>query len=300
MSPVVIGRRHTRRRPAHLHRARKRHGDRSHVFVARHETRHAQILDGAGHGARDGATVDRDGMALAVEHTGNGIDLLIGTHGDIRAELDGGTGLDRLGHVGRIAHDENLACTSGLYGIGFLWLRRRSIRRRSAHLSRLDCRIGAVRILAGLPLCRLLGLIGRIGSGTGIGSPLFGIACCGNLIGHHGGTRTHLLGKCSHSGARAGKDKRHEHHEEFPRNSSDVIEHPFPLFSRKILSQQKNEASHVKGKRNAAGRPHQTVRSNVPTRQVGHKEYGITSSPVHRNPAVPKRPSTREDCGQVI
>ena len=48
-------------------------------------------------------------MALTVKHAGNGFNLLVVRHRDIRTEFNGGTGLNGRGYVGRAVDDNRLA-----------------------------------------------------------------------------------------------------------------------------------------------------------------------------------------------
>ena len=203
-------------------------------------------------------------MALAIQGAVNGLDLLISAHRNIRAELDGRTRLNGLRHIGRIVDDHRLARVHYL-GERTCFFDLCS-RYRFLGRNRLHGNTGAFLLLRAAAICHAGFSVGR--RLIFIRPALPSIARRGDLIGRRGYARAHLLGKRGHSRARTGKDKRHEHDEEFPRTCSDVVEHPFPLGLEDHYP-NKNRGRPCKGKRGTAKRPHLTACGNAPASHTG-------------------------------
>ena len=225
-SPIVV--RGACRRPAHLHGTRACGGDRTVGARNRHRTRHAQILYRTSHALRQRLAVEHDAVALAIERTGHGLDLLASLKADIRRELHDSPGLDGGGQlIGKRDHhglaglgDARAACLLSI-GILVVDVRRGSkalIGRRSGLGARLVRRcLGAfsTRLLVRSET-RLVGILGSIRLLRGLGLRLHSDLC-------------HALGKCRRTRHRPDEQRRESSGSQALEHNV-VSRHPFSFF----------------------------------------------------------------------
>ena len=235
-SPIVV--RGACRRPAHLHGTRACGGDRTVGARNRHRTRHAQILYRTSHALRQRLAVEHDAVALAIERTGHGLDLLASLKADIRRELHDSPGLDGGGQlIGKRDHhglaglgDARAACLLSI-GILVVDVRRGGIlpvrtqhggkpligRRSNVGSCLVRRRLGA---FSTRPLVRsetrLVGILGSIRLLRGLGLRLHSDLC-------------HALGKCRRTRHRP--DEQHRESSGSQALEHNVVSrHPFSFF----------------------------------------------------------------------